>query len=131
MINIFAIIVSTIIYFILGALWYSNYLFGKAWVKANKFDMNELSMGPKELIGAAGSAFVSVLFFAILLELIAPFDFVTALLVSFIIGSGFIFTTGLYDVLYEDKNVVAYLIDASYHFVAILIAGLILGLWQI
>ena len=48
-----------------------------------------------------------------------------------IIGIGFVLPIGLIDVLFEDKNVKAYLIDAGYHIVALIIAGLILGAWQI
>jgi hypothetical protein len=121
----------TIIYFILGALWYSPLLFGKIWADAMNFKMDELEPKPKMFIGAGISAFITTLFLAILLDLIGTYNIITGLLVSLIVGIGFILTIGLYDVLYEDKNFKAYIIDAGYHIVALLIAGVILGLWVV
>ena len=131
MINIWAILVITVIYFVLGALWYSKLLFGNIWAKANNFNIDELEMEPKLFIGAALSAFITTLFLALLLELIIGYDVLTALYVGLLVGVGFVFAIGFYDVIYEDKNIKAYAIDAGYHLVALLIAGLILGLWKI
>jgi len=129
LINIWAVLVITIIYFILGALWYSPLLFGKIWADAMNFNIDELEPKPKMFIGAAISAFITTFFLAILLDLIGNYNIITGLLVGLIIGIGFVLTIGLYDVLYEDKNVKAYIIDALYHISAILIAGIILSLW--
>ena len=35
--NIWAILVATVSAFLLGALWYAPFLFGKAWQRANGF----------------------------------------------------------------------------------------------
>lgn len=131
MINIWAILISTCIYFVLGALWYSKLLFGNIWVNALEVNMEELEQKPIDFIGSALAAFVATLFLALLLEFIGTYDVMTSLLVSLIIGVGFILTSGVYDVFYEKKSFIAYLIDGGYHIVALLIAGLILGLWQV
>ena len=68
---------------------------------------------------------------AIIIELIGTYDVLASLLVRLLIGIGFIFAIDLYDVLFEDKNIKAYIIDSGYHFISIMIAGLILSLWQI
>jgi hypothetical protein len=39
--NIWAILVATIVAFMLGGLWYSPAVFGKVWKKANGFGSNE------------------------------------------------------------------------------------------
>ena len=65
---------------------------------------------------------------AIIIELIGTYDVLINLLVSLLIGIGFIFAINLYDVLFEDKNFKAYIIDSRYHFISIMIAGLILSL---
>ena len=131
MINIWAILVITVIYFILGALWYSPLLFGKIWAKAMNYNIDELEMKPINFIGAAIAAFVATFFLALLLEIIGTYNIFIGILVALIIGIGFVLTIGIYDVLYENKNIKVYLIDAGYHIVALIIAGLILGLWQI
>jgi hypothetical protein len=131
MINIWAIIIITVIYFVLGAFWYSKFLFGKIWADALGFNMEEIESEPKMFIGAAVTAFITTLFLALLLEFIPGYNFITGLLVGLVVGVGFVLTTGFYDVLYEGKNFKAYIIDAGYHIVALLIAGLILGAWKI
>ncbi len=121
----------TIIYFILGAFWYSKIFLGNIWAKANNFNIDELEMKPMNFIGAVIAAFLSTLFLAILLELISTYDVVVGMFTGLIIGVGFIFVIGFYDVIYEDKNAKAWVVDAGYHLVALIIAGLILGIWQI
>jgi len=39
--NVWAILVAAIVAFVLGALWYSPQLFGKAWKRANRFGADE------------------------------------------------------------------------------------------
>ena len=131
MINIWAILVITGIYFILGALWYSPLIFGNIWAKVLNFNMDELEQKPINFIGAVIAAFITTFFLALLLEVIGTYDIFIGLIVGLIIGVGFVLTNRIYDVLYENKNFKAYLIDAGYHIVALIIAGLILGAWQI
>jgi hypothetical protein len=124
-------LVSTIIYFVLGALWYSPILFGKIWVKALGVNMEDLEQKPIDFIGSAAAAFIATLFLALLLEIVGMYDVFISLFVAIIVGVGFVLTSGVYDVLYEGKDFVAYLIDGGYHVIALLITGLILGLWQV
>jgi hypothetical protein len=112
-------------------LWYSKILLGNIWAEANNFNIDELEMKPVNFIGAIIAAFLSTLFLAIILELIGSYDLSIGMLTGFIVGVGFVFVIGFYDVIYEDKNIKAWAIDAGYHLVALIIAGLILGLWQI
>ncbi|MFW9829929.1 MAG: DUF1761 domain-containing protein [Candidatus Thorarchaeota archaeon] len=102
MINIWAIIVVTVIYLILGALWYSKLLFGKIWAAANNFNIDELKVGAKYFIGVAVSAFVTTLFLSFLLELKGTYDILLGLLTGLIASVGFVITIGFYDVKYED-----------------------------
>ena len=129
LINIFAIIVIAVIYWILGALWYSKILFGNLWMKSIGKTEDELEMKASSFIGSAIISFMIPLFLAILLELIGTINLVNAILVALIIWIGFDVTIGLYDVLYLDKNIKTYLVDSLYHLAGFLIAGIILGLW--
>jgi len=131
MINIFAIIVSIVVYWILGAIWFSAKIFGKPWTKALGRNIEDLGPDIKQVLGSFLANFVVVVLFAIILELIGSYDLVTALLIALLIGVGFIIPTDLYDVIFEDKNITAFLIDIGYHILGIIIVGLILGLWKI
>jgi hypothetical protein len=129
MINIFAIIVIAVIYWILGALWYSKVLFGNLWMKSIGKTEDELEMKASSFIGSAIISFMIPLFLAMLLELIGTINLFNGILLALIVWIGFDVSFGLYDVLYGDKNIKTYLIDSLYHLAGLLIAGIILGLW--
>jgi len=131
MINILAIIVSIVIYWILGAIWFSAKVFGKQWSKALGRNLEELGPNIKQALGSFFANTIAIVVLALILEFIGSYDLFTALLVALLIGVGFIFPTDLYDVIFEDKNIIAFLIDIGYHITGIVIAGLILGLWKI
>ncbi|MBD3194666.1 MAG: hypothetical protein GF317_06405 [Candidatus Lokiarchaeota archaeon] len=38
------------------------------------------------------------------------------------------FATSLYDVFFEDKDVIAFIIEIGYHIIALMIIGIILGI---
>jgi len=66
--NIWAILVSTVVAFALGALWFSPPVFGKLWQRANKF-------GPGEP-GKAGGAGLLI---ALILTLVMSVNLAMAL----------------------------------------------------
>ena len=129
-INILAVLVATIIQFFIGYLWYSKALFGNAFMKALGKSEDELEMKAVDIIGPLVIAFVSFLFFAIILDLFILFDLVFSLLLAIIIWVGFIATTNLYAVFFEERNFTLYLLNVSYQLVGLLIGALILGLWK-
>jgi hypothetical protein len=130
LINIYAVIISIIIYWLLGALWFSKKGFGKIWSKALGKNLDELGPDIKQAIGSFLTNAVVIFILAFLLDLIVPHNLFASFLVSLLIGVGFIFTADLYDVIFEQKSFIAFLIDIGYHMVGIIIAGLILGTWQ-
>ena len=89
MINIFAVIVIAMIYWILGALWYSKILFGNLWMKSIGKTEDELEMKASSFIGSAIISFMIPLFLAILLEIIGAINLVNGILVALIIWIGF------------------------------------------
>ena len=58
MINIWAVLVATAVYFVIGSLWYSPFLLGKAWMKSIGKTQEELKMGPHTMIGSIIISFV-------------------------------------------------------------------------
>jgi hypothetical protein len=131
MINILAVIVAIIIYWILGAIWFSAKVLGKKWSIALGKNIDELGPNIKQALGSFLANSIAIVVLAILLELIGSYDLVTGLTVALLIGIGFIIPIDLYDVIFEEKNRLAFLIDIGYHVFGIVIAGIILGLWII
>ena len=130
MINLLAIIIVTLIQFFIGYLWYSKFLFGNLFIKSLGKSEEELEMKIVDIIGPLVIGFIAFLFFAILLDLFGTYDLVFSMVLAVIIWVGFIVTTNLYAVFFEDRNFTLYLLNVGYQFVGLLIGALILGLWQ-
>ena len=129
-INIIAIIIATLVQFFIGYLWYSKMLFGNMFMKALGKTEDELKMNAVDIIGPLVLAFLTFLFFAIILDLFVVFDLVFSLVLALIVWVGFIATTNLYAVFFESRNFTLYLLNVGYQLVGLLIGALILGLWK-
>lgn len=130
MINILAITIVSLIQFFIGYLWYSKFLFGNIFIKSLGKPEEEMEMKAINIIGPLVIAFIAFLFFAILLDLFGTYDLVFSLLLSIIVWVGFIATTNLYAVFFEDRNFMLYLLNIGYQLVGLLIGALILSIWQ-
>ena len=126
-INYSAVIVSSIIYYIIGFLWYSK-LFGETWRKETGVSA-EPKPGPAALIGQFASTFLYVFGVAIVLKMSGLSG----------IGGGFfsaIFATVLFAMPINSGNIFftgkrkLYIIDVSERAFGSLVVGVILGLWQ-
>jgi len=128
-INYLAVLVAAVSTFVIGALWYSPVLFGKAWMAASGMTEEKAREGNMPLV--FGLSF--------LLELVAAF--VLAMFVG--PGAGFHFGllaglhVGLFWVggafgvvyLFEQRPVRLWLVNAGYMVVAFTVMGGILGVW--
>ena len=56
-INIWAVLVAALANFLIGGLWYSPALFGKAWMKANNFTDTDLQKGSPAVIFGVSALF--------------------------------------------------------------------------
>ena len=129
--NYLAIIAAVILSQLLGALWYSNALFAKSWLKElgiTPTDIDKKAALRGMLFGALLSVFVFFII-AIILEAAegftwgngAFFGFILSMLVSFQIAINY---------LYEGKSRKLFLINALYTIITYTIGGAIIGLWQ-
>ncbi len=133
-INVWAVLVSTVAFWALGALWYSPLLFSKRWQKEVGFKEEEITK--------TNMAMVFGLSFLVMLLMTWALNFVInshkAEEVSMLQGlqyglfTGFFFsmlTMGI-NYLYQRRSVVLWLIDGFYVMLGLGIAGMILGAWR-
>lgn len=118
----------------LGALWYSPLLFGDAWVRAQGYQQDQL----RRLQRQAGRAYVVsflclvtlALVMSVLLSLAGFFTWRQGILLGFLLWLGLAATLGLLHHVYSDRSIAAWLLDTTYHLLALLIMGAILGGWS-
>ena len=132
-VNFIAVVVAAITSMVIGSLWYSPLLFGKLWmrlqgiskkdiVKAKQKSMEKLYFWA--FIGALVTAGV----FAYLLDMFGK-SAEMGITLSLLIWLGFVATTMLGTVLWEGKSVSLYALNVFYHFVNLVVMGVIIGMW--
>ncbi len=129
-VNWLAVLVAALSSFVLGGLWYSPFLFAKAWMKENGFT--------EEYLKKANMALVFGLTFVL--------SFIIAVNLAFFLGNESTLTQGmLYGglagfgwvsmalgtiYLFERKTMKLWLIHAGYVTLQFVIMGAILGAWH-
>ncbi len=134
-INMFAVLASTFVAFIIGGLWYGP-LFGKPWLKLLGWSQEKIDGMKKK--GGMGKAyamqfvnsFVMAYVLAHVLEFAKTDSLVMGLQGAFWCWLGFIATTFMGKVLWEGKPWKLYFIDTGHYLVNLLVMGAILALWR-
>jgi hypothetical protein len=130
--NHWAILVSAVIQWLLGAVWYSPALFAKPWMKMVNIPTG--SDKNKSMIVGMISSFVAslvlsfVLAHAILWSGAARFG--GGAFVGFIEWLGFIAAPNFAQGIYEGRPFKLFAINTGYWLVGLLIAGGLLAVWQ-
>ena len=133
--NYLAIFVVALGVYVLGALWYSPLLFGNQWMKLVGFSKKDMEKAKKDgKMGLRyGAMFLSVLVLTYVLAYfvgaLGAVTFVSGLLVGFWAWLGFLATTMLGMVLWENKPFTLYLLNASHYLVILALAGGVLAIW--
>ena len=128
--NYLAIFVSALSTFLIGGLWYSPAVFGKAWMRENGFTEESLKGG--NMIKIFGVSFLLAIISAVNLAMFMGPESnpIMGALWGFLAGAGWVATfVGTY-YLFERKSFTLFLINAGYSIVALTIMGAILAAWK-
>jgi hypothetical protein len=128
--NYFAVIVAALSTFMIGGLWYSPAVFGKAWMKENGLTEEELKKS--SMMKIFGIAFVLALVAAVNLAMFLGPESNPAMgaFWGFLAGFGWVAMFVGTHYLFERKSFRLFLINAGYSVVALTIMGLILAAWK-
>lgn len=128
--NYLAIIVAALSTFLIGGLWYSPALFGKAWMRENGFQEEDMKKGSMAKI--FGLAFVLGLISAVNLAMFMgpENDPAMGALWGFLAGAGWVATFVGTHYLFERRSLKLFLINAGYSIVALTVMGVILAAWK-
>lgn len=133
-INYPAVFVATIIHFLVGGLWY-GLLFSNKFVELMAFTPEQLqemqSRNPaKELLVTFISTLVLVYILAHFVQYTKARSALDGIQTAFWLWLGFIATTELATVVFEQRKLGLYLISIGYQFVGCALAGVILAVWR-
>lgn len=128
--NYLSILVAVVAAQVLGALWYSKALFGKAWMQAVGKTEEDIKGGMAvQMIGAILLCAVMAFMLAQFIVRMEERSLVAGVMTACWIWGGFIATTMGVNHLFQGSSLKLYLIDSGYHLGSLIVMGAILGAW--
>jgi hypothetical protein len=130
-----AVIVATLVHYILGGLWYSPLLFGNKFVQIINWSPEKLAeierqSHMKELAIALVTSFVLVYILAHFVQYTKATTAMAGIQTAFWLWLGFIVTTQAATVIFEQRPLGLYLMNIGYQLVGCALAGVILAVWR-
>ena len=132
--NWWAILVASIAYFMLGALWYSKALFGAKWAQLVKLDTKnpDLKKGMGAMMGSTFLLIFIVCFGLSIIIHMVNFDdnFMYGIKLGLLTGFAFATTAVSINYVYENKPANLFFISCGYHVLGHVLAATILVIWR-
>lgn len=126
--HITAILVAALVSFVIGWLWYSPYLFQKAWMRMAQIPTQTATTAP--MLSLLGAGFATYVILAgvmdVLFQIIGVGTLDVALKLATLFWFGFVATLTLGMVTWERKPFQLYLLNNGYHLVSFLVTALML-----
>lgn len=122
-----SVLIAAILYMIFGALWYSPYFFGKAWMKFMNLTPQAMKGKSWRYIVEFIAALVMALFLATVQAFLQANTTWDGIFVGIGIWIGFIAPVLLSTFLWAEKTWKLFWIDASFFLLAFILMGGIIG----
>lgn len=133
-INYLAVLVAALVHFVIGGLWY-GLIFGNKFIQLMGWSPEKLQQVAnqshgKDYLIAFLSSLVLVYILAHFVQYTKARKISDGMQTAFWLWLGFVATTQLASVTFEERNAGLYLLNIGYQFVACLICGAILAVWR-
>lgn len=130
-INYLAVVVAALATFVLGGLWYSPMLFGKAWMRANNFTEEDLRKFSKARMFGWSFVFSLVMALNLAMFLAGPgTNTMWGATAGALAGFGWVAMAFGIVGLFENKSWAYILINGGYMTLAFVLMGAIIGAWR-
>lgn len=124
-----AVWISTIVFFVLGAIWYT--IMATPWLAAIGKTMNDLSRdSPLPYVVGFLAILVMCYTLAWLMQRLDATTLVAGLRLGAIVAAGFIAATLALNYGFEARSITLWLINSAYVVVGLALAGAIIGGWK-
>lgn len=133
--NWLAVILGGVVYFALGAVWFTPVTFGKAWQRSMGWDSTEdqPNMGPALYIGPLITCLLASVAVGMIAKATGSTTFGDGIVLGLVVGVGIsaavLFVTGVFDPK-KPQAMTWFAITAGYHLVGLLIASVIVSIWD-
>lgn len=128
--NWFAVLSATVIYFALGAVWYSPILFAKTWMKLRKIREEDIGQpNPVIFIYSFILQFIAVISLALFIQAMGIATPLNGAFIGFGAAMGILYTLSGTTGIFSEVPLKLHMLDNGYHVVGLTLSGLILGWW--
>ena len=130
-INYWAVLVAGLLYYFLGALWYSPLLFAKPWMRLNGF--TEEDFKDKNAFRYNVAFFNSLLMSFVLAHMVLFFGdstIMVAVETAVWLWIGFVATFTLTNYMFSNRPIKLFMIDSGYNLVGLLMMAVIISAWK-
>lgn len=129
-INWLAAVVAATTSFVLGGLWYSPVLLGKAWMRETRLTEADLAAGSPAI--TYGVSFVLSLMASVVFAMFIGPNPALPFALGAGASAGFCWVAASFGMnyLFEHKSLKLWFINSGYHTVQFTLFGLVLGLWR-
>lgn len=133
-VNEVAIIFAALVSLLLGIIWYSPILFGKIWQRESGLSQEKIkSLRKRHMFNLYAVNLAMLLIMAFILAhfriYLTAGTILESIRVAALIWLGFVATTLLNAVIWQNKSFKAYLIEASYHLASLILMAILLVSW--
>jgi hypothetical protein len=130
-INLFAVLAAAVSTFVLGGLWYSPLLFGKAWMRVNNFTETDVAAFSKARMFGWSFLFALIMSLNLAMFLAAPgTNTVWGMAAGALAGFGWVALAVAIIGVFENKSWGYIAINGGYMILAFVVMGAILGAWR-
>ena len=129
MFNWWAVLVATVLAFVLGGLWYGP-LFGKAWLAAMGKTEDDIEPSASPFVISFFTALMTAVTLAWLVHALSIHGWAGGALLGLVTGVGFIATAMASDTAFCGWGLRLFIIQAGYRVVYSVVMGALLGGWQ-
>lgn len=125
------ILLAVLIYFFLGALWYSPVLFASSWMKLRNINEDDIDKpNPIIFLYSFILQLIAVTCLALFIFAMGVYGAIDGAIVGFGAGAGLVFTLSETTGIFSDIPLKLHLIDNGYHVIGLTLAGLLIGIWS-
>lgn len=129
-VNYLAVLIAAIVYFILGAVWYSDKVFGTDWMAHHGIPLLERKPNPIVYVGEFILDLITAFVLAVIISATKAVNWKEGLVVAFLVWLGFVFTLQFSGFLWSKKSLKAFLITTGFSLMGLLLMGLIIASMQ-
>jgi hypothetical protein len=133
-VNWLAVVVASVAWFILGAIWYAPPVLGRPWMRAAGIEMDPEGQrpGPAIYLTPLLAYLVAVVATAMIAEAVGASTVADGLGLGLVVGIGYALTLTAVGLTFDrkPKPVMLFLINGLFNVLGLMVAGVILAVWR-